>query len=102
HTRYLFILGRPLGSLGIAMVHQLSGGAWGVMIRRSLGAATRTLPLVTLLFLPILAGARFLYPWTDPALVAHDAALQWKRPYLNMPFFLVRAAAYFTIWNAIS
>jgi hypothetical protein len=99
---FLFVLGIALGSLAMAMVHQLSGGAWGVMVRRSLGAASRTLPVVTLLFLPILVGMRYLYPWTDSTLVAHDPLLQWKRPYLNVPFFYARAIFYFAVWNSLS
>ena len=100
-TTYLLLLAIALGSLALAMVHQVSGGAWGVVIRRILGAATRTLPLLTLLFIPIVVGMRYLYPWTDAAAVAQDAVLQWKQPYLNVPFFLVRAAIYFGAWNAI-
>ena len=47
---YMFVLGIALGCLALGMVHQLSGGAWGVVIRRPIGAATRTLPVLTLLF----------------------------------------------------
>src|SRR4030095_3372762 len=101
-TTYLLLLGVALGSLALAMVHQVSGGAWGVVIRRVLGASSRTLPLLTALFVPIAVGMRYLYPWTDAALVAHDAALQWKRPYLNVPFFLLRAVIYFSVWNGIA
>ena len=43
-----------------------------------------------------------IYPWTHADLVAHDELLQHKRLYLNTPFFLVRAAIYFAVWNAIS
>jgi hypothetical protein len=84
------------------MVHQLTGGAWGVLIRRPIGAATRVLPIMTALFVPILLGMSSLYPWTDATLVAHDHALQHKRPYLNTPFFLARAAVYFLVWNALT
>jgi hypothetical protein len=91
-----------LGCLALGMVHQLSGGAWGVVIRRPIGAAARVLPLMTLLFIPVLLGMRHLYVWTNADLVAHDELLQAKRPYLNVPFFLVRAAIYFAAWNAIS
>lgn len=101
-TTYLLLLGVTLGSLALVMVHQVSGGAWGVVIRRILGAATRTLPVLTALFIPIVFGMRYLYPWADAAIAAHDDALQWKRPYLNVPFFLVRAAIYFAVWNGIA
>src|SRR5262245_44759988 len=99
---YMLCLGVTLGCLAIGMMHQLSGGAWGVLIRRPIGAATRVLPLLTLLFVPILLGMSRLYPWTNADLVAHDEALQHKHPYLNVPFFLVRAAIYFVVWNLLT
>jgi len=98
---YMLVLGTTLGCLALGMMHQLSGGAWGVVLRRPIGAATRTLPVLTLLFLPMLFGMRHLYVWTDAALVAHDEALQHKHLYLNMPFFVVRAVFYFAVWNLL-
>jgi len=82
-------------------MHQLTGGAWGVLIRRPIGAATRVLPALTVLFLPIAFGMHRLYVWTDAALVARDEALQHKHLYLNTPFFLIRAAIYFAVWNTL-
>ena len=99
---YMLCLGVTLGCLALGMVHQLSGGAWGVVIRRPIGAAARVLPVMTLLFLPIVFGMSRLYPWTNADLVAHDEVLQHKHLYLNTPFFLARAAIYFLIWNALS
>ena len=57
---------------------------------------------MTLLFLPIALGMRHLYVWTNADLVAHDEILQHKHLYLNTPFFLVRAAIYFAVWNALA
>ena len=99
---YMLWLGVTLGCLALGMVHQLSGGAWGIVIRRPIGAASRVLPLMTVLFLPIALGMNRMYPWTDAALVASDEALQHKQLYLNTPFFLIRAAIYFLAWNALS
>jgi len=99
---YMLCLGVTLGCLALGMVHQLSGGAWGVVIRRPIGAATRTLPVMTALFLPIAFGVRYLYVWTNADLVAHDEVLQHKHLYLNTPFFLLRAAIYFAVWNALA
>jgi hypothetical protein len=98
----MWLLSITLGSLGLAMIHQVSGGAWGVVIRRILGAASRTLPILTVLFIPIALGIKALYPWADPAHVANDPVLQWKQPYLNVPFFLIRAAIYFAVWNGVA
>ena len=99
---YMLVLGIALGCLALGMVHQLSGGAWGVVIRRPIGAASRTLPVLTLLFVPIVFGLHRLYIWTDAAVVAHDEVLQHKALYLNVPFFLARAAIYFAVWNLLT
>jgi len=99
---YMWCLGATLGCLALGMVHQLSGGAWGVLIRRPIGAAARVLPVLTVLFVPIILGMRHLYPWTHADLVAADPVLQHKQLYLNTPFFLIRAAIYFFTWNALS
>ena len=99
---YMLCLGVTLGSLALGMVHQLSGGAWGVVIRRPIGAAARVLPVMTLLFVPIALGMSRLYPWTNADLVAHDEVLRHKQVYLNTPFFLARAAFYFLVWNVLS
>ena len=99
---YMLCLGVTLGCLALGMVHQLSGGAWGVVIRRPIGAAVRVIPVMTLLFLPIALGMTRLYSWTNADLVAHDEVLQHKHLYLNTPFFLARAAFYFLVWNILS
>jgi hypothetical protein len=95
---YTFWLGIALGALGILMLHNLTGGAWGVLVRRLMESAIRTLPLLLVLFLPLLLGLQSLYEWARPEAVAHDPALQGKVAYLNVPFFVLRAAVYFTFW----
>jgi hypothetical protein len=99
---YTFCLGITLGCLALGMVHQLSGGAWGVVLRRPIGAAARVLPVLTVLFLPILFGMSRLYIWTHADVVARDEAIRHKQLYLNAPFFVIRAIAYFVVWNAVS
>jgi hypothetical protein len=94
--------GVTLGCLAIGLLHQLSGGAWGVVIRRILESAMRMFPVTLVLFLPLLFGMRSLYVWSNPATVAADKALQHKAAYLNVPFFMGRAALYFAIWMAIA
>ena len=99
---YLFWLGIALGSLAIMMLHHLTGGTWGMLIQRVLEAGTRTLPLMVLLFVPLLFGLRDLYSWARPDIVAADTILQHKSAYLNVPFFLLRTGGYFTVWLVIA
>jgi hypothetical protein len=99
---YLFWVGIGLGSLGILLLHHLVGGRWGYMMRRPLEAGTRTLPVLGLLFLPLLLGLARLYPWARPDFVAGDELLQHKAVYLNVPFFVTRTAIYFALWLGIA
>jgi len=99
---YMLVLGLSLGALAFTMIHQLTGGAWGVVARQSLGAATRVLPYLTVLFVPIIIGMPYLYEWTHADVVAHDEILQGKAAYLNTTFFIVRAAFYFAVWNGLA
>jgi hypothetical protein len=58
--------------------------------------------LIAIFFVPLLVvlltSPMHLYPWTDSELVTQDHLLHGKQPYLNVPFFLIRAAGFFAIW----
>jgi hypothetical protein len=95
-------MGVTLGCLAIFMLHHLTRGDWGLVVRRVLEAASRTLPLLLLLFLPIAFGMRELYVWARPEVVRADEILQHKQPYLNVPFFFVRLLFYFLIWGGFA
>jgi hypothetical protein len=99
---YMFFIGLTLGCMALNMLQYLTGGAWGVVIRRFCEAATRTLPLLAVLFLPIVIGIPALYEWSHPDIVAKDAILRHKHVYLNVPFFLIRAVLYFGGWILFS
>ncbi|MEW6127323.1 MAG: hypothetical protein AB1757_09805 [Acidobacteriota bacterium] len=99
---YIYWLGISLGCFAILMIQHLSGGAWGIVIRRILESATRTFPLTLILFIPIIFGLHSLFTWTHTEVVNADAVLSAKKGYLNIPFFLARAAIYFLVWFVIS
>jgi hypothetical protein len=105
-------LGVALGSMAILMIRHLTGGGWGTVIRRILGAAMRTLPLLAILFIPmILAVAQHrIYPWAMPLESIQDQHIREhlekhsfiKESYLNFSGFFIRAIIYFAIWNVLS
>jgi len=99
---YMLWLGVSLGSMGLMMIHHLSGGAWGLVVRRVFEASAKTLPLMAVLFVPVVLGMQSLYPWTHADLVAADEVLQHKALYLNTSFFLARAVFYFAGWIVIA
>ncbi len=90
---YLFWWGIALGCLAIVMLQHLTGGDWGVVIQRLLESATRTMPLLLALFLPLAFGMRKLYSWSRA-----DAGEHHQDAWLSVPFFLLRAGVYFVIW----
>src|SRR5271155_1293445 len=93
---FLLVLGLSLGSLGLLMLQHLTGGHWGIVIRRPLEAATRTLMLVFLFFLPLLFGMKYLYSaWLDPERVKAQPLSDLQQHYLTSHWFTVRAFLYF-------
>ena len=99
---YLLVLGLALGSLGLLMLQHLTGGHWGIVIRRPLESATRTLPLLAVLFLPIIFGMKYLYgAWLDPERVREEPLSSLQQGYLTPHWFYIRAFLYFAIWLAL-
>jgi hypothetical protein len=99
---FVFWNGLSIGAMAVLMLQYLTGGAWGISIRRELEAATRTIPLTALAFLPLLLGLHRLYEWTHADAVAADELLRKKASYLNAPFFVARAAVAFAAWMAVA
>lgn len=99
------------GALCMLMLQYVSGGKWGLLLRRPLEAMTRTLPLVALLFIPVIALGKHLYQWMAyPTQEATDAALKagiinkeqaltaaFKRPMLNPSMMIVESVGIFAI-----
>jgi hypothetical protein len=96
---WLFLLGIALASMAQAMIHELTGGEWGRVLRPPLEAATLSLPLVALLAVPLAFGLPHLFAWARPD--AHDAVLDGQRWYLSPAFFLLRNAVLLIVWCAL-
>jgi hypothetical protein len=88
----------PLGSLGLVLIHALTGGAWGFDIRRQLAAGIATLPLALPLLIPCIFVDHALYPWMQLPGAAHLS----NRFYLNSPFFYCRWIIYLIAWIGLA
>ena len=103
---FLFWFGITGGSLSLLMVHHVTGGGWGFIIRRQLEAATRLIPFMAIAFLPIaitaLMGENSLFWWAKPSNASDHILAMSQGKYLNVPFFLVRWVIYFAgmFWMA--
>ena len=97
---WLAVLAIALGALANVMIHELTGGEWGFVVRRPLEAAMGTLPVVALLGLPLLFGLAHLYPWAAP--YAAGSRLAAKSWWLDKPFFVARAIVDFGLWIVLA
>jgi hypothetical protein len=99
---FMFVLGLSLGSLGLLMLQHLTGGNWGLIIRRPLESATRVLAVVAVLFVPIFFGMKYLYAaWLTAPRLGEGALSEFQRSYLTPNGFRVRAILYFVIWGIL-
>lgn len=103
---FLLWFGVGVGCLSMLMIQHLTGGHWGILLRRLFEAGARTLYLMPIFFVPILLGMTSIYPWADAAraLTDHHLAevIEKKQAYLNVPFFFARAIFYFFCWAAFA
>jgi hypothetical protein len=102
---YMWVLGLTLGSLGLLMMQHLTGGLWGIVIRRPLEAASRNIWLVLLMFIPIVFGMKYLYSgndvetgWLNSPKTGEGSLTSWQQSYLTTNGYLIRAVIYFLVW----
>ncbi len=100
---WTFWTGISVGSLALLMLQHMTGGGWGFVIRRVLEAGTRLIPIMAVLFIPVILGAHSIYhEWLDPEALKEHAVVQLKTPYLNLPFFIIRAVIYLAVWSVLA
>ncbi len=99
---FMLWLGVTLGSMAFLMIQHLTGGKWGMVIRRQLEAAIKTLPLMAVLFIPIIAGMPHLYgSWLNPD-PKNKHLVELSQSYLTRSGYIGRAIVYFAIWLIIA
>ncbi|MES2503481.1 MAG: hypothetical protein V4534_01245 [Myxococcota bacterium] len=97
---YVSALTIPLGCIFYVLIQHLTRAGWSVLTRRMAEFGMAVVPMFAVLFLPIALLGHDLFPWSHAEHL--DEILIKKTPYLNMPFFMVRAVVYFVIWSAVA
>jgi hypothetical protein len=110
----MLTFGFSVGGLALLMVQHVSGGKWGLLLRRPLEAMARTLPIVIAYWLCLGFMLKRLYMWANPGLLVEDIqkglvtkeqvetiqhALTWKQPMLNVNTYWMVTALCFAIWG---
>ena len=102
---YLTVFTTVVGALILVMISHASGAKWFVVLRRLAETVASTVPILILLFIPILWGLHELYAWVPPLdrlTPSVRASVLQKQAYLNVPFFIARAAAYLVVWLIVA
>jgi hypothetical protein len=97
-TSYLFWFSIAAGCLGLLMLQYVTGGEWGLMIRRPLGAAARTMWLMVVFFIPIVLGLKSIYPWAADGFFTGEMDIASKKLWLSSTRFIIGAVVYFGAW----
>jgi hypothetical protein len=99
---FMFCAGLTLGNLALLSLQHITGGKWGLVMRRIFEAGSRNLLPLAIMFIPIVLGLKYLFPWAVPnntGLTAHgEHALHVRHAYLNPSMFTLRAIIYFAGW----
>lgn len=110
---FYFTMAFPLGCLGLLLVQHLTGGAWGVMVRRMLEAGALAFPIFFLLSIPVVLAAyntygleHYVYHWADPKVVTpgspeFDPIVAHKVPWMSSYWFAGRMLIYFLVWSTL-
>jgi hypothetical protein len=98
----LFFMLISLGVLAFYAIQHVAQAGWSPVLFRVMEALTSYLVpgAIIVYVLLILSGLHFnhLFVWMDPEVVKHDELIQGKSGYLNVPFFLIRAAIFMGGW----
>jgi len=106
----MLTFGFAVGGLALLMVQYVSGGKWGLLLRRPLEAMSRTLPLVFAYWVLVALSLRKLYLWAAVSDVSaalksgwinevQAHAIEFKRPMLNAGAFWWVSLLCFAIWG---
>lgn len=98
-TNFTFVATIILAALFFVMLQHITSSSWSVVLRRIPETFSYHIFLLALLFVPVFLGMQYLYDWSRPEVLAQDDLAQYKEPYLNTTFFIIRNVIYFVIWS---
>jgi hypothetical protein len=101
HFAYIFWAGLSIGCLGMTLLVHVVRGKWGQPLVRIFEAGAQTIvPMMVILFIPILLGMHAIFEWSHAEAIQKDPIIAFKaKYYLNLPFFVIRFVIYFALWG---
>lgn len=100
-NNYYFI-SIAIGAAFFGAIQYISQSGWSAMFKRVPEAMAAYIPFAAVFFLIMYFGMHSIFEWTNNEAIQHDNLLQYKSPYLNIPFFFIRVVVFFTVWIIMS
>ncbi|HEX8434056.1 hypothetical protein [Archangium sp.] len=111
---FCYWVGVSVASIIMVAIFHTAKAKWVTVVRRSMETMGMSVVIFIPLLLPIVFGARHIFPWVDPAAWVFPGTegmkftevelhhLHHKHPYLNLTFFYIRQAIYFAVWSFVA
>jgi hypothetical protein len=95
-------LGCALGGLVFLMLQYVTGGAWGILLRRIFEASSSMLLPLAILFVPLVIGLSSVYEYGQWSPVHTEEKLASKAAWLSAPAVTIKAIVFFACWNGLA
>ncbi len=104
HVAFVYWAGIAMAALIMNMAFLAGNARWYVVARRVLETIPLSGVLFIVLFIPIALGMGHIFSWVHPEQLEGELRhlAEHRRPYLNVPFFLLRSALYFGLWIVVA
>jgi hypothetical protein len=113
---FVYWVGIAAAAMIFLMANEAANSKWYIVVRRLLETIPAAFTVLAVLFIPIALGMGRIFPWVDPMAAMHAPIQPWahgegplaihlwehRHPWMNVPFFLVRAVVYFAIWMGVA
>jgi len=113
---FVYWVGIAAAAMVFLMANEAANSKWYIVVRRLLETIPAAFTVLAVLFIPIALGMGSIFPWVAPTASMHTPIQPWahgegplaihlwehRHPWMNVPFFLVRAVVYFAIWLGVA
>ncbi len=94
---YFFLIG--IGATFFLTIQYITRSGWSSGFRRIAEALMLYVPVSGVVMLFLYFGIQYLYPWSNPEVIASHEMVAHKSPYMNIPFFMIRMVIFFSVWT---
>ncbi len=97
-----YFISLAIGAAFFGAIQYITQSGWSAAFKRIPEAMVAWIPFAAGFFLLMYFGMHSIFEWTHEEVIQDDHLLQYKSPYLNIPFFFARVVVFFLAWIVLS